>query len=188
MTASCIKVSLDEITTFRKRDYTNPILRILSFDNSNKKLYAAAEQLADAGFYFSASHKVACHQCELKLSNTSIVNKPLIQHRLLSPNCKFIAALNKTIRPARTLQTTLAKRHPLTPLDLFQAVHRLKHYITFPFMNIEDKVIDSDAVHYWNTRMHLILKNAYRFVRQQQTMMQHITSPRYTYRSIPKTT
>lgn len=52
--------------------------------------------------------------------------------------------------------------------DYFQAIHRLKHYLTFPAMVIEDETIDLAANEFWHRTLHPDIKEKYKEVRRQR--------------------
>lgn len=64
---------------------------------------------------------------------------------------------------SRTLVHKL-EHHTLqfTPQDLFQATHRLKHYLIFTYLDIDDQQIDESARDYWKTSLIPTIRKSYR--------------------------
>lgn len=154
----------------RRRFYKQPYLRLQSFEQAPNYLKSAADKLSTAGFYHTAKKLLSCHRCNLQLYPRQINTiNPVQQHHKWSPNCPFIKQRSSKIKKIRTLTNTIHnKRSRLIAQDYFQAVHRFKHYMTFPFMTIDDISIDRDANEFWSVALHNDIKSSYKILKQQR--------------------
>jgi len=67
----------------------------------------------------------------------------------------------------------LKQKKPTPTAEIyFQATARLKHYMLFPFFEIEEMEIDLSLSNLWHTNMNDVSRSSYRILKQQSIVFQ----------------
>lgn len=102
---SCLWYEVEEPTCFKhythychnndwKPDntlFTSYSSRLKSFEKWPKQMKPTGQELAHAGFYYLGSgDSVRCFHCRVQLYNWETKDHAIIEHKRLSPLCKFV--------------------------------------------------------------------------------------------------
>lgn len=148
---------------WKKHANMSPLNRLESFNKAPEAIKTHAQALASSGFHFTKNQEIQCPHCLAKLNHNQDLSRPLLIHTLLQPDCTFIQKSLATPKSHRLLSHTLKKKtHKLVAQDHFQAIFRLKHYITFPSMDIDNSTIDTEANHHWNNNLHPRIRHSFK--------------------------
>ncbi len=136
-------------------------------------------QLAENGFFFTNSRDtIQCYSCLLRIGGADTDSNIVMIHQNQRPTC-FFAITKMTYPDDQHLQLTTWTETSyviLQPEILFQAVYRMRHYLIFPFMDINDEDIDKDALRTWTYNMSDEIKRPFIIV-FQSSMNTYNTSP-----------
>lgn len=155
----------------KSREFNTHYKRFISFVRAPPSLKAIASALSSAGYYYTPQKHIQCYKCAVTITYIRDRKNLLLQHTQLSPACSFIKQLpqsNRT-RSLTTLSTNIQAK--LIAQDFFQAVYRLKHYLTFPYITIADITIDQDANEHWHLNLHKSIKTSYKVAKNRAHLL-----------------
>lgn len=142
--------------------------RLSSYNSAPWHLQNKFHSFVDAGFFYTRKNDtVQCFMCHIQINNWIVNQRPLNRHRQLSPECQFVQKHDK-IRPKKILLEIL--QNPSAKMmarHYFQAVYRLQHYLSFPFLEIADKHIDKESNTVWETLLSPLVKQIYLDIRRK---------------------
>lgn len=146
--------------------YASYTHRVKSFENATPLIRRKARQMAKSGLYYGKkSDTVYCTDCYIKISDWKWSDSPAKVHKKGSPLCKWVIYELDTEKlfNGRLLVYEIRNTWPkLTPFMFFQAVSRLKHYLMFPYIEIEDIEIDLGVSEVWHSAAGALWKKAYK--------------------------
>lgn len=139
--------------------------RIATFQSAPTLLKDHADQLTEAGFFYTFKDNIIqCYNCNLAINDWTPKYQPHMIHILWSPHCTInITPQQHDITSMQQLLSN--KNNEIYPIHYFIAISRLRHYIMFPKLIIQDSEIDENSLNVWTSTLHKDIKISYNYTR-----------------------